>query len=136
MSNRADRRRMMREMTGKNKALVASYNREQRIAGLVQNGITPEDLKNEYARGVEDGEKEAGLTIVKACYAGICIALHDEFGFGSKRCYKAIRAVDEKVQYALTHYELVDEVLKKTGLILELDEPFERVQMVNEQEEE
>ena len=128
MSNRAFRRQMMREQTKKNQALVASYTKQQRIAGLIQNGITPEYLEKEYKRGVEDGVRDSGLQIVKSCYAGIILALNEEFGFGEDECFRAISACDRKVLFALDHQEMVDEILEKTGLTLVLDDPLERVQ--------
>ena len=128
MSNRAQRRAMMRNQTNKSQQLLANYSKQQRMAGLVQNGITPKDLQDEFQRGRETGFKEAAEPIIKSCYAGICIALHDEFGFGENRCYRAIKAVDEKIVWALNHQELVEETLEKTGLTLQLVEPFERVQ--------
>lgn len=128
MANRAQRRAIMRNQINKNQQLLSNFNTQQRMAGLVQNGITPKDLEDEFHRGREIGFKEASLPILKSCYAGICIALHDEFGFGESRCFRAIKAVDEKIVWALNHQELVEEVLQKTGLSLQLDEPFERVQ--------
>lgn len=128
MPNRAQRRAMMRSQTEKNKQLIASYTKQQRIAGLIQNGITQKDLEDEYERGRQDGFKQAAEPIIKCCYAGIILALHDEFGFGENRAFRAIKAVDEKVIWALNHSELCDEVLEKVGLELCLDEPFDRVQ--------
>ena len=128
MSNRAQRRAIMRNQNSKTKRLISDYTQQQRLAGLIQNGITTEDISNAYRRGQEDGFKQAGAVITKCCYAGICVALHDVFGFGEERCFRAIKAVDEKVLYSLNHSELVDEVLEKVGLRLELDEPVERVQ--------
>lgn len=128
MANRAQRRAMMRTQINKSQQMIANYSKQQRIAGLIQNGITPRDLEEEFQKGRETGFKEAALPIIKSCYAGICLALHDEFGFGENRCYRAVKAVDEKIIWALNHQELVDEVLEKTGLTLQLDEPFERVQ--------
>ena len=129
MPNRAQRRAMMRQQTQKNKALIEDYSKQQRIAGLIQNGITVKDVEREYERGRQDGFKQAAWPIIKSCYAGICIALHDEFGFGQQRCYKALKAVDEKIVWSLSHSELADEVLDKTGIKLNLDEPFDRVEV-------
>ncbi len=92
------------------------------------NGITAQDLDDAREDGRREGFKQAAEPIIKCCYAGIILALHDEFGFGQSRCFRAIKAVDEKIIYALNHSELCDEVLEKTGIALELDEPFERVQ--------
>jgi hypothetical protein len=80
--------------------------------------------------GRQEGFRQAAEPIIKCCYAGIILALHDEFGFGENRAFRAIKAVDEKIIWALNHSELCDEVLAKTGLELLLDEPFERVQKI------
>ena len=128
MSNRADRRRMMREQTNRNRSLVAGYTKSERMAGLVQNGITPEDLQKEYDDGYAAGFRDAGVNILQCCYAGICIALHDTHGFGAERCYRVLKACDEKVIYALNHAEMAEELLKKTGITLRFDDPLERVQ--------
>ena len=94
---------------------------------IEHHGITAQDLEDAREAGRQEGFKQAGLPIIKCCYAGIILALHDEFGFGENRCYRAIKAVDEQIIWALNHSELCDEVLEKTGLQLDLDEPFERV---------
>ena len=100
------------------------------IGALERNGITLHDLEDEFERGREAGFQAAAMPIIKCCYAGIILALHDVFGFGQERCYRAIKAVDEKTLFSLHHSELADEVMEKTGIKLELDEPFERVQKI------
>ena len=122
--NRAQRR----AAKPKKKPEWQKLTREERVEALFRNGITAGDLKREYERGRMDGFKAAGLPILKSCYAGICVALHDQFGFGEERCFRAIKAVDEKIMWALTNQELVDEVLEKTGLQINFDEPFDRVE--------
>lgn len=107
----------------RNKAITDEVMRK-----IARNGITVEDVDNAWASGREEGFRQAGETIVKCCYAGIILALHDEFGFDEDQCFKAIKAVDERTIYALNHSEMVEEVLEKTGLQLELDDPLERVQ--------
>lgn len=79
MANRAERRRLMREATAKNKALIADYTQSQLMAGLAQNGITSQDLEKEYHRGYQDGLHAASLPMIKTCYAAIWLAPHDEF---------------------------------------------------------
>lgn len=101
--------------------------REQVRKIIEHNGITAQDLDDAREEGRQEGFKQAAEPIIKCCYAGIILALHDEFGFGENRCFRAIKAVDEKIIWALNHSELCDEVLEKTGLILDLDEPFSRV---------
>lgn len=95
---------------------------------IEHNGITARDLDEAREQGRQEGFKQAAEPIIKCCYAGIILALHDEFGFGENRAFRAIKAVDEKIIWALNHSELCDEVLEKVGLELCLDEPFDRVQ--------
>lgn len=98
---------------------------------IEHNGITARDLDEAREAGRQEGFKQAAEPIIKCCYAGIILALHDEFGFGENRAFRAIKAVDEKIIWALNHSELCDEVLEKVGLELCLDEPFDRVQKKN-----
>ena len=102
--------------------------REMVTNALEKNGITLQDLEKEYERGREEGFRQAGMSIIQCCYAGICIALHDTFGFGEERCYRALKACDEKILWALNHAEMAEELLEKTGLTIDWDDPFERVQ--------
>lgn len=134
MSNRAQRRAMMRAETNRSQKLEEQYRRQialagkqGRIAGLIQNGITPDDVRNEYERGRQEGFSQAGVAITKSCYAGIILALKEEFGFDEDQCFRAISAVDKKIIWAISHVELADQVLKETGLRLDLDDPMERV---------
>ena len=134
MPNRAQRRRIMREETKRNQAMIAEYTRDQRIAGLIQNGITPEDVRQEYERGRQDGFKQAVWPIIKTCYAAIGIALKEEFGFGMVRIHRALRAVDDKLIFSLGHQELIEELLEKSGIEINFDEPFDRVRMKEEKQ--
>ena len=104
---------------------LAAHEQVRKI--IEHNGITAKDLDDAREEGRQEGFKQAAEPIIKCCYAGIILALHDEFGFGESRCFRAIKAVDEKIIWALNHSELCDEVLEKTGLELQLDEPFDRV---------
>lgn len=107
---------------------MEKYEQARKI--IEHNGITEKDLEESYEKGLRDGIHEAGLNITKCCYAAVCFALHDEFGFGAERCYRAVNAVDQRIVWALNHVELTDEVLEKTGLQIKFDEPFERVERV------
>lgn len=142
MSNRAQRRAMMRSELKRNKQLSLEYEKavrnagaKGRIAGLIQNGITPEDVRKEYKRGLQEGFQKAGIAITKSCYAGIILALKEEFGFDEDQCFRAVSALDKKIIWSIDHVELADEVLEQTGLRLELDEPMDRVQKVEAADE-
>ena len=134
MSNRAQRRAMMRAETKRNTKLIseyertiAEYGRQKRIDGLIQNGITPNDVKHAFEQGERQGFEEATLNITKSCYAAIVLALKDELGFDDEKCYQALVAVDRRILYSIEHFELADEVLAKTGMELKMDDPLERV---------
>lgn len=107
--------------------MLKTYTREQRIAGLIQNGISASDLQQSFEEGRKAGFVDASEHVLKAAYAGICLALNDEYGFGKKRVYGALRAVDEKIVYALHHTELTDEVLARFGIRIDFQDTFNRV---------
>lgn len=134
MSNRAQRRAMMRSETNRSKKLeeiyrdqIAAMGRQERIAGLCKNGITPNDVRGEYERGRKTGFRQAAEAITKCCYAGVILALKEEFGFDEDQLFRAITAVDKKIVWSIDHSELSERVLKETGLRLDLDDPLERV---------
>ena len=134
MSNRADRRRMMREQTAKGQQLLASYTKQQRIDALLQNGITPQQLKDNYdlgyKNGYRDGYYSGTLTMRKTIYAALSIALHELHGFGEERRIRVLKLVDEKMFYCIDNQELIDELFAKTGLELELSETIDELKGV------
>lgn len=132
MSNRAERRKIMRNTTQKNQKMLAGYSHQERLMMLYKNGLTEKDVQQAFEEGRELGFEQAGWNVLKTCYAGLCIALHETFGFGEEECFRAVSATDEKVKWALNHQELVDEVLKKTGLEIEYDDTFDRVKKIEE----
>jgi hypothetical protein len=97
---------------------------EQRKAALVKNGITPEDLEQEWHTGYGAGVDAT----LKTVYAGVCLALHDLYGFGLKRCKDVLRATENHVLQSLTSEEAIEEVFQKIGLRLAFDQPFDRIQ--------
>lgn len=110
--------------------------RAQRIADqqafqqIQRNGITLEDLKRAEDQGRQDGFMAGKMQTLKLCYAAFCLALHEKHGFGAKRCMDVLNVADEKLTYALTDDELVQQVWDE----MELDLVFKgeigsRVQM-------
>ena len=106
--------------------------KEQRIAALIKNGITPEDLEREYHNGYRDGCKKGTESTFKAVYAAVCLALKDTYGFGPERCARVLRAVNEAVIFNLSTEELIDEVWERVGLRINFDEPFAADQIESE----
>lgn len=85
----------------------------QRIS---RNGITLEDMHTAedeaYKKGVNDG-KDATM---KTCFAAICLALNELHGFGKERCSRVLNATYDKMLFALTSQEAIDEVYDRIGL--------------------
>jgi len=96
--------------------------RAQRIADneafqrISKNGITIEDMHKAeteaYSKGVQDGKDGA----VKTCFAAICLTLHELHGFGKERCAKVLNDVYDKLQFALTSQDAIQEVYDTIGL--------------------
>lgn len=96
--------------------------RAQRIADneafkrISKNGITIEDMHRTemeaYAKGVQDGKDGA----VKTCFAAICLTLHELHGFGKERCCRVLNDVYDKLRFALTSQDAIQEVYDTIGL--------------------
>ena len=92
---------------------IADHEAFQRIS---KNGITIEDMhkaeEDAYAKGIKDGKDGA----VKTCFAAICLSLHELHGFGKERCSKVLNDVYDKLCFALTSQEAIQEVYDTMGL--------------------
>ena len=91
------------------------------------NGITVEHLKKNYEKGHADGFKDASDCIVKGCYAAVCLALNDLYGFGKKRCCDVLNAIDNHMAMTLVSEEAIEEVWQRMGLMIDFKEPFDRI---------
>ena len=138
MSNRAQRRADARQEQKENAELRMSgyFKAKTRIEAVKQkkmdelqrNGITLADLQANYDKGFHDGFKKAAEPIVRGCYAGVCLALNDLYGFGHKRCADVLNALDQHITMTLSTVEAIDEVWNRMGLKLDFKDPFERIQ--------
>ena len=128
-SSRELRRMAQREQTReqRQKAIDAFWKlspeeRAQRIADneafqrISKNGITIEDMhkaeEDAYSKGVKDGKDGA----VKTVFAAICLTLHEFHGFGKVRCSRVLNDVYDKLQFALTSQDAIQEVYDTIGL--------------------
>lgn len=91
---------------------------------IQKNGITLEDLRNAESQGRQDGYLAGKIETLRLCYAALCLALHERYGFGMKRCKEVLATVDEKVVYSLTSDELIQEVFDGIGLKIDFGEAF------------
>lgn len=136
--NRADRRREAKEQ-----ARVEAFedmrnmNPDKYFAlkckameNLQRNGITAEDLKKNWDLGYEEGVRVAAEPMRQLCYAAVCLALNDLYGFGSKRCCDVLNAMYNHIEYSLTTQDAIDEVYKRMKLQINFEEIFDPVEEV------
>ena len=81
-----------------------------------RNGITLEDLKMAEEQGRKDGVAMGAEETMLSCYAAVCLALHDLYGYDHDECIKVLKAADEKVVYALNTQELLDQMRDDIGI--------------------
>lgn len=103
---------------------AAMLERSATAKRIQQNGITIKDLHDEHDKGYREGYRNGSDNAVMTCYAAVCLALKDLYGFGKTRCMAVLRALDEKVLYTLTGSEAVEEVFDKIGIKLSFGETF------------
>jgi hypothetical protein len=105
---------------------------EEKLASLIQNGITLEDLKDEWHRGFTAGFEQGTPGTFKTCYAAVVLALHELHGFGQERCYAVLRRMDELILDYFTSQEIIDDVYKKIGLEMNFKEGVDRIQYADD----
>lgn len=128
--NRAQRRKQEKLNRSKKIPAYKKMTKEQRIAELVKNGITADDLDREWEAGYKEGFNQASPSIVKTIYAAIALAAKEELKFGIKRTKKLLEAIDNHVCDTLTSAEIIEEVWEKIGLKLDFDDPMDLVKEV------
>lgn len=62
--------------------------------------------------------------------------MKEEFGFGAQRIYRMLTATQKYLQPGayFTTAELIDDVLEKTGIRLDFDDPFDMVEQIEKGE--
>ena len=91
---------------------------------ISRNGITPQDLQENYKRGYDEGVKEANQRVSVIFAAAMCEALHDHYGFGRKRLCDVAGYMCEVMVETFTTQDAIDRVFKKTGLRFTKEDPF------------
>lgn len=125
--NRAQRRAAAKATPAYKRGLT----REDKMKLLYKNGITAEDLKHDFQKGYMEGYSTGVGTAMKTCYAALCLALNDLHGFGRERCYRVMKAMDDKIIYSITSQEVADETLRKMGIRFDINEPLNRIEMTS-----
>ena len=80
--------RKQRRAADKRQPLNIPMSQQKLLSSLCKNGITQQDLKDEFFRGVEAGRRQT----IKIVYAAVLYAARDELKFGGKRMDRLIKA--------------------------------------------
>ena len=87
-----------------------------------------------YTEGMNKGFKEASWRTLRCCMAGACLMMQDAFGLPDDEIVRGLKIMYDKTAWALEYSDMVDEVLEKTGILLQLDDPLEPIQQIREKE--
>lgn len=124
-ANRAARRAAEREQK---KPKFLRGTKEEKMKKLLQNGITPEMLEQEFKDGYAAGSRDGVEHTFKMIYAAVMLAAKDSYGFGKKRAMRLLRRVDEIVSEALSSQDAIEDVWMRFGVKLEFNDVFNRIQ--------
>lgn len=105
--------------------------KEEKMRKLLQNGITPEMLEDEFRQGYEAGSHDGVAHTFKAVYAAVMLAANEVYGFGEKRASRLLRRVDELVSTAINEEEAINAVWERFGLMLDFKEGIDRIKEVD-----
>ncbi len=118
--------RKQRRAAAKRQPLNMPMSQQKLLANLCKNGITNEDLKTEFFKGVEAGRRAA----IKTIYAAVLYAAND-MQMDNEHMDMLIKAVDRHVCDTLSSEEVIDNVYRDTGYRLTFADPFETIERVN-----
>ena len=102
---------------------------------IMKNGITAKDLQDAYDRGRKEGFANSAEPVMHSCYAAVCLALRELYGFGQKRCCDVINSMDQHMTNSLSSQELVDQVFKDLKITLAFKSIFGDVATPSDVEE-
>lgn len=124
-ANRAMRRKQVREQMHD---WVRSGDRD-RMQRLTQNGITVEDLKENYNIGHREGFQAGADKTLRTVYAGVVLELLDN-GNSKEEAIGFLKELDRRIMTSIDTQEDIEQVFDRTGVRLYLKEDFERVREV------
>lgn len=114
MSNRAQRR-------AKKQPTFMALSEQKKLERLFQNGITAKDLEEEYHNGFNKGYSLGRDNTLKMCYAALTLALKEATQLDRDGIINILRLTDSKITYALENEELMDEVFRDLGIVMQFD---------------
>ena len=118
---RMEERRQRREIAELPEWKKAELARKAALASrLAQNGITAQDLADEYERGRKDATKEYVDKLLpyqqKFFYSAAAIAAHDLFGFGRDRAMRLLDRIQQIMCEEITTGDIIERCKRETGV--------------------
>ena len=101
---------------------------EKLQAAFYRNGITLDDLKQEYLRGAKEGRKLAEDYAFQTIYAAFLITMIDRHGMSQDEAVDLLIEIDHQTVACVENSELIEEAYRKTGIKLNWDEAIERIE--------
>jgi len=123
--NRADRRKQEKQERRAIAALPewkkAELNAKAAVtARMMQQGISPDDLKAEYERGRREATKEYVDRLLpyqqRFFYSAAAIAAHDLFGFGKVRGERLLDRIQEIMCEEISTGDIIQRCKRETGV--------------------
>lgn len=124
-ANRAMRRKQVREQMHD----WVRMGQMEQVRTLTQNGITQKDLNESWDKGHEAGFKAGTDKTLRTVYAGVILELLDN-GNTQEEAIEFLRSLDNRLIASISADEDIEEVFKRTGVLLMLKEDFDRVKEV------
>lgn len=121
--NRSERRAANKKKPGWQK-----LTKDQKMAALIKNGITPKDLENSYNDGYENGRHDAITGTYQVCFAAVCQALGDLYDYDRDKLHEVLCKMQDYIIDTFTSAEAVQAVYKRFGLELDFGDPTHWVQ--------
>ena len=97
-------------------------------AEMFRNGITAQDLKEEFNKGFGAGWRDGRERLYKEVFSAICLVMADDYN--SEDIVKFLKAVDRRTQISIDANEDLDEVFERIGVQLDFKDDIEMVKGV------
>lgn len=126
--NRSQRRAAAKQKKYDQARSALPPTKAERLAQIMKQGISPEDLEKEYKAGFEAGFQAASKPVIRSHYAALILAAHELYGFGQERCIRLLNRVNDLMVETLTSEEMTQRAFDEIGVLIDWNDPFDRVQ--------
>ena len=95
---------------------------------LYKNGITAEDMKREFEKGIKAGRDYA----FRLMYAATLLWLIEDKEIDPDDAVEDLGKIDDRITLCIEDTELAEEVYRKYGIELVVQDPLQRIQRTQE----